>query len=116
MKGNEARVVFFLHPVDRLKDGQVSKVKNTQGSSFGVLALLLLFFLLLGLGLGLLLYLFLPFVLQPRQQGLVQVTERITEITSNKNEEDFITVETEAPKGTNQTGKMSFFFSIPNEV
>ena len=113
MKGNEARVVFFLHPVDRLKDGQVSKVKNTQGSSFGVLALLLLFFLLLGLGLGLLLYLFLPFV-QTRQQGLVQVTERITEITSNKNEEDFITVKTEAPKETNQPGKMSFFFSIPN--
>ena len=112
MKGNEARVVFFLHPVDQLKDGQVSKVK-TLGSSFGILSLLLLFFLL---ALGLLLYLFLPFVVQTRQQGLVQVTERITEITSNKNEEDFITVETEAPKGTNQTGKMSFFFSIPNEV
>ena len=26
MKGNQARVVIFLHPVDQLRDGKVSKV------------------------------------------------------------------------------------------
>ena len=48
MKGNEARVVFFLHPVDQLKDGQVSKVQPLR-RSFAVSVLLLLG-LLLGLG------------------------------------------------------------------
>ena len=41
MKGNEARVVFFLHAVDQLKDGKVSKVKLLNPFGFGELGLLL---------------------------------------------------------------------------
>ena len=66
MKGNEARMVLFLHPVDHLKEGQVSKVKPLK-NSFGVSVLLLLGLLL---GLGVLFYLLLPFGVQPSQQGL----------------------------------------------
>ena len=33
MKGNEARVVIFLHPVDQLKDGMVARVKPQRFSS-----------------------------------------------------------------------------------
>ena len=49
MKGNEARVVFFLHPVDHFRNGEVAKVKKSFWSYFGFQALLLLG-LLLGLG------------------------------------------------------------------
>ena len=49
MKGNEARVVFLLQPVDQFKDGEVAKV-NRFCSFFGFRSLLLLG-LLLGLGL-----------------------------------------------------------------
>ena len=31
MKGNEARVVFFLHPVDQFKDGKVLKMEPGSG-------------------------------------------------------------------------------------
>ena len=48
MKGNEARIVFFLHPVDQLKDGHVSKVQPLRRSF--VVSVLLLLGLLLGLG------------------------------------------------------------------
>ena len=51
MKGNEARVVFFLHPVNQFKDGEVAKVKKSLWSFFGFRSLLLLLLgLLLGLG------------------------------------------------------------------
>ena len=49
MKGNEARVVFFLQPVDQFRDGEVAKVRNPFWSYFPFLVLLLLG-LLLGLG------------------------------------------------------------------
>ena len=49
MKGNEARVVFFLQPVDQFKDGEVTKVEKSFWSFFGFRSLLLLG-LLLGLG------------------------------------------------------------------
>ena len=49
MKGNEARVVFFLQPVDQFRDGEVAKVRNPFWSYFPFLILLLLG-LLLGLG------------------------------------------------------------------
>ena len=49
MKGNEARVVFFLQPVDQFRDGEVAKVKKSFWSYFGFRSLLLLG-LLLGLG------------------------------------------------------------------
>ena len=66
MKGNETRVVFFLHPVDQLKDGQVSKMKPLR-SAFGVLSLLLG----LLLGLGVLVFLLFPLGVQTSQQSLV---------------------------------------------
>ena len=50
MKGNEARVVFFLQPVDQFKDGEVTKVKKSFWNYFGFRSLLLLLGLLLGLG------------------------------------------------------------------
>ena len=51
MKGNEARVVFFLHPVNQFKDGEVAEVKKSLWSFFGFRSLLLLLLgLLLGLG------------------------------------------------------------------
>ena len=50
MKGNEARVVFFLQPVDQFKDGEVAKVGNPFWSYFGLRYLLLLG-LILALGL-----------------------------------------------------------------
>ena len=64
MKGNEARVVFFLHPVDQLKDGQVSKVQPLR-SLFAVTVLLLL-----GLihGLGVLVFVLLQFGVETRSQ------------------------------------------------
>ena len=72
MKGNEARVVFFLHPVDQLKDGQVSRVKPLR-SSFVVRFLLLLGLLL---GLAVLVYVFLQFGIQAEsQQEPVSTTE-----------------------------------------
>ena len=49
MKGNEARVVFFLQPVDQFKDGEVAKVGKPFWSYFGLRSLLLLG-LILGLG------------------------------------------------------------------
>ena len=49
MKGNEARVVFFLQPVDQFRDGEVAKAEKSFWSYFGFRSLLLLG-LLLGLG------------------------------------------------------------------
>ena len=71
MKGNEARVVFFLHPVDQLKHGKVSRVQPLRSS----LRVTFLFFLGL-LGLGVLVYVLLQFGVQIRgQQELVSATE-----------------------------------------
>ena len=42
MKGNEARIVFFLHPVNQLKDGYVVSKEN----AFGILCVYILGFLL----------------------------------------------------------------------
>ena len=63
MKGNEARVVFFLHPVDQVRDGKVAKV-GPRKNSVGVVSLLVLALLL---GLGVLIYLFLFLEADPRQ-------------------------------------------------
>ena len=73
MKGNEARVVLLLHPVDQLKDGQLLEAKKTSWSSFIVGSLLVLGFLL---GLGVLLYLYLfPYLLTI--QGNLDSIERL---------------------------------------
>ena len=64
MKGNEARGVFFLHPVDQVRDGKVAKVKPLK-NSLGVVSLLLPALLL---GLGVLIYLFLDLEADPSQQ------------------------------------------------
>ena len=78
MKGNEARVVFFLHPVDQLKDGQVSKVQPLR-RSFAVTVLLLLGLLL---GLGVLVFVFLQFGVETSsQQELVSTESLVTEKT-----------------------------------
>ena len=63
MKGNEARVVFFLHPVDQVKDGKVAKVEPLK-NSVGIISLLVLALLL---GLGVLIYLFLTPYVDPSQ-------------------------------------------------
>ena len=111
MKGNEARVVFFLHPVDQLKDGQVSRVQPLK-SSFVVGFLL---FLGLLLGLGVLVYVLLQFGDEiGSQQESVSTTEvpldatsespqspptppplRITEVTSNQTRRNDSSTETE---------------------
>ena len=105
MKGNEARVVFFLHPVDQLKDGKVSRVKPLR-SSFVVRFLFLLGLLL---GLGVLVYVFLQFGVQagsleePVSTTEVSfdtttesaVSERITEVRSNQTKGNYSAIETE---------------------
>ena len=58
MKGNEARVVFFLHPVDQVRDGKVARVEPIM-NFLGVTSLLVVALLL---GLGVLGYLFYPMV------------------------------------------------------
>ena len=77
MKGNEARVVFFLHPVDQLKDGQVSRVKPLR-SSFVVYFLFLLGLLL---GLGVLVYVFLQAVSQQEPVPTTEVYFDTTAVT-----------------------------------
>ena len=116
MKGNEARVVFFLHPVDQLKDGQVSRVKPLR-SSFVVRFLFLLGLLL---GLGVLVYVFLQFGIQAgSQQEPVSKTEvsfdtttesavtvRSTEARSNQIRGIDSTTETELPTDIIPPGMM----------
>ena len=109
MKGNEARVVFFLHPVDQLKDGQVSEVKPLR-SSFVVTVLLLLGLLL---GLGVLVFVLLQFGVETRspqesfntttespateRTGEPEETERSREVTSDQTRANDSTLETNLP-------------------
>ena len=105
MKGNEAMVVFFLHPVDQLKDGQVSRVQPLR-RSFVVLLLGLL------LGLGVLVYVLLQFGVETRSQQEPVLfdattkspvtertgeTERSTEVTINQIRSNDSTTETMLP-------------------
>ena len=103
MKGNEARVVFFLHPVDQLKDGQVSQVKPLT-SSIGIRFLLLLGLLL---ALGVLLFVFLQFGVQARsQQEPVSMTEvPFTTTTERTGETDSFDT-TEQSKGNESTTEL----------
>ena len=78
MKGNEARVVFFLHPVDQVKDGKVAKVEPLK-NSVGTISLLLLA-LILGLGV----LIFLPFEADPSQPEPVSTTETNSESTTSE--------------------------------
>ena len=80
MKGNEARVVFYLHPVDKVKDGKVAKVEPLK-NSVGIISLLLLALLL---GLGVLIYLFLTLELNPSQPGPLSTTETNSESTTSE--------------------------------
>ena len=76
MKGNEARVVFFIHPVDQLRDGQVSKVKE-RSTTFVLLSVLLLVLLLA-------VCLFTPiFGLGYKPQELVKLTKQPIELPGN---------------------------------
>ena len=100
MKGNEARVVFFLHPVDQVRDGKVAKVEPLK-NSVGIISLLLLALLL---GLGVLIYLFLTLEADPSQPEPVSTTETnsttsepvttgSTEVTSQRPRESNFTTE-----------------------
>ena len=118
MKGNEARVVFFLHPVDQLKDGQVSKVQPLRRSF--VVSVLLLVGLLLGLGvLVFVLFQFgveteVPFTTateapatertgEPVPTTLESLeTEGSTEATSNQSRANDSTKETELPTASKE--------------
>ena len=80
MKGNEARVVFFLHPVDQVRDGKVAKVKPLR-NSLGVASLLLVALLL---GLGVLIYLFLTPNVDPSQPEPDSTTESFPESTTSE--------------------------------
>ena len=80
MKGNEARVVFFLHPVDQVKDGKVAKVEPLKNSA-GIISLLLLALLL---GLGVLLYLFLTPNVDPSQPEPVSTRDTSFESTTSE--------------------------------
>ena len=95
MKGNEARVVFFLHPVDQLKDGQVSKVQPLLRRSFVVTVFLLLGLLL---GLGVLVFVLLQFGVETRSQQEPLTT---TEVPFNTTTESPVTERTgERERGT----------------
>ena len=80
MKGNEARVVFFLHPVDQVRDGKVAKVEPLK-NSVGIISLLLLALLL---GLGVLIFLFLALEADPRQPELDSTTKTNSESTTSR--------------------------------
>ena len=130
MKGNEARVVFFLHPVDQLKDGQVSRVQPRR-SSFVVSFLLFLGFLL---GLGVLVYVLLQFGDETgSQQEPVSTTEvpfdtttfespvreGITEVISNQTSRNDSTTDTKLPTEKIPQGILcmtQFFVTNPNET
>ena len=80
MKGNEARVIFFLHPVDQVRDGKVAKVEPRK-NSVGVVSLLVLALLL---GLGVLIYLFFELEADPIQPEPVSPIEASS--TTNEQE------------------------------
>ena len=83
MKGNEARVVFFLHPVDQLKDGKVAKVEPLK-NSVGIISLLLLAMLL---GLGVLFHLSLTLEVDPIQTEVTARQPRKTTTTTMSHSE-----------------------------
>ena len=118
MKGNEARVVFFLHPVDELKDGQVSEVKPLR-RSFAVNVLLLLGLLL---GLGVLVFVLLQFGVQTRsQQEPVPVTERTGELVPTETEVPFDTTlekegSTEVTRNESRANDSSTETELPTEI
>ena len=101
MKGNEARAVFFLHPVDQVKDGKVAKVEPLKNSA-GIICLLLLALLF---GLGVLIYLFLTLETAPSQPEPVSPTEASS--TTNEQEgyweEWEVTTTTTTPTTTTTT-------------
>ena len=99
MKGNEARVVFFLHPVDQVRDGKVAKVEPLK-NSVGIISLLLLALLL---GLGVLTYLFLTLEADPGQQEPVSPIEA----SSTTNEQEGYWEEWEVTTTTTETSTMN---------
>ena len=91
MKGNEARVVFFIHAVDQLKDGQVSRVQPL-GRSIAVTFLLLLGLLL---GLGVLVFVLLQFGVQTEVPFTTTTESPVTERTEEPVPTTLETLETE---------------------
>ena len=99
MKGNEARVVFFLHPVDQVRDGKVAKVEPLK-NSVGIISLLVLALLF---GLGVLIYLFLTLKADPSQPEPVSPTEA----SSTTNEQGGYWAEWEATTTTDHHNRNS---------
>ena len=111
MKGNEARVVFFLHPVDQLKDGQVSRVQPLR-RSFAVTVLLLLGLLL---GLGVLVFVLLQFGVETRSR---QEPLSTTEVPFDTTTKSPVTERTREPEsaGTERSTEVKIKPSRANEA
>ena len=115
MKGNEARVVFFLHPVDQLKDGQVSKVQpllTALRRSFAVTVLLLLGLLL---GLGVLVFVLLQFGVETKSQ---QEPLSTTEVPFDTTTKSPVTERTREPEsaGTERSTEVKINQSGENDM
>ena len=117
MKGNEARVVFFLHPVDQVNDGKAAKGEPLK-NSLGIISLLLLALLL---GLGVLVFLFFTLEVNPSQPKPVSTTEAYSESStrgkttmahseskSNETATDRTTEATSREKGDDETTRESW--------
>ena len=111
MKGNEARVVFFLHPVDQLKDGQVSKVQPLR-RPFAVTVLLLLGLLL---GLGVLVFVLLQFGVETRSR---QEPLSTTEVPFDTTTKSPVTERTREPEsaGTERSTEVKINQSGENDM
>ena len=108
MKGNEARVVFFLHPVDQVRDGKVAKVEPLK-NSVGIISLLVLALLL---GLGVFIYLFLTLEADPSQPEPVSTTDTSSESTTSEPVTTGSTeVTSERPKENKSTTEPGIFVS-----
>ena len=112
MKGNEARVVFFLHPVDQLKDGQVSKVQPLRGSF--VVTVLLLFGLLLGL--GVLVFVLLQFGVETKSQQEPLSTTEVPFDTTTKSPVTERTREPESAESAERSTEVKINQSRANDL
>ena len=92
MKGNEARVVFFLHSVDQVRDGDVAKVEPLR-NFLGIASLLVV---ALVLGLGVLCYLFSPIVFTTTQTSIT--TTSPTTATTKPTRTTLTEIPTPAPQ------------------
>ena len=81
MKGNEARVVFFINPVDHFPEGQQGSRDPGSRGPGNLLVVGLVLLLVLILGIGVFVFVFFDKTIEPT------VTERPTEERPTSNEE-----------------------------